>query len=132
MIDPVDRFFSIIGVIGALLLGWAIAHAQPTGVNTLPPGFPLATGPRPTPSGTCTFGAQTGGTFAGTIVVTCTAQTMTLTFPFPAPNGWACDVHDETTPADLFNQNAHSTTTAGFASTTSAASDVVSFKCAGY
>jgi hypothetical protein len=115
-------------VMAAIVYG-AIAQ---TGINTLPPGFPYATGPKPTPSGTCTAGTQTGGTFAGTIVLTCTAQTLTLTFPFPAPNGWACDAHDETTPADLLNQNGHSTTTASFASTTTAASDVVSFKCAAY
>lgn len=111
---------------------WDMARAQPTGTNSLPPGFPLALGPKPTPSGTCTFGAQTGGTFAGTIALTCTAQTLTLTFPFPAPNGWACDAHDETTVTDVLNQNGHTTTTASFAATTTAAADVVSFKCAAY
>jgi hypothetical protein len=101
------------------------------GTNSLPPGFPLATGPKPVVSG-CTAASQTGGTFAGGMAITCSTQAPVLTFPFPAPTGWTCDFKDETTPADSPAQTAHTTTTATFASTSTGAGDVASFKCAAY
>lgn len=121
---------TILAIILPLFVGVLAALAQPTGSNTIPFGV-IQTGPKPVLTGTCTTGTQIGGTFAGSFTATCTAQTVIMTFPFPAPNGWACDAHDQTTPADTLNQTATSTTTATFTGTTAAA-DVVSFKCLGY
>jgi uncharacterized membrane protein len=124
----------IIGVVIALIVMGlvALALAQPTGTNTanLAQGM-ISVGPKPVLTGTCTTGGQIGGTFAGSFTATCAAQTVIMTFPFPAPNGWACDTTDQTTAADNLNQTSSTTTSATFTGTTAAA-DVVSFKCAGY
>jgi hypothetical protein len=101
-----------------------------TGSNN---GSLISTGTPPTTTGsTCTaIGTQVGGNTAGRLTVTCTAQTLVLTFATTAPNGWACKASDQTTVADVMNQNGSTTTTATLIGTT-AANDIVSFQCMGY
>jgi hypothetical protein len=93
-------------------------------------GF-IAGGSTPTLTGTCTTGSQTGGNTAGTFTATCTAQTVILTFAQAAPNGWSCNAHDRTTPADTLNQTASSVSSVTLTGTTAAA-DVITFNCLAY
>jgi len=60
-----------------------------------------------TGTGACaTFSGQLGGALAG--IATCTgataASTLTITPGVSAPHGWVCNVQDETTRANLFQQ----------------------------
>jgi len=89
-------------------------------------GALIAGGSAPTATGTCTRGAQVGGNTSGSIVLTCTSQTVILTFSTTAPHGWLCDASDQTTIADNMKQTANSTTSCTLTGTT-AASDVVLF-----
>jgi len=133
MTNHAKFLLSTIVIIVAVLIGYA-ALAQPTGINTLPPGFPLAVGPKPALTGSCTTGGQVGGIFAGSFTATCTlGQNVVMTFPFPAPNGWSCDAHDLTTPADTINQSATTATSATLTdAVATGAGDTISFKCAAY
>jgi hypothetical protein len=77
---------------------------------------PVSGGTGPTISGTgacSTIGSLVGGVWAGSALCTGTtgASTLTITFPVAAPNGYVCNVQDETHPTDLFQQTSHSTTT---------------------
>jgi hypothetical protein len=93
----------------------------------------VSAGTAPTTTGsTCTIGAQLGGASFGSVVLTCTAQSLVLNFANTAPNFWQCDAEDITTPADLIRQTARGTTSATFASLTTAATDVIQFKCFAY
>jgi hypothetical protein len=84
----------------------------------------------------CSVSATTGGATAGTITSgtsgTCTpVVTMAGASGLTAATGWSCWMNDETTPADVMHQTAHSTTTATFSGTT-VSGDVLSFGCEGY
>jgi hypothetical protein len=90
-------------------------------------------GTPPTTTGsTCTIGAQLGGATMGSVVVTCTAQSLVLNFATTAPNFWQCNAEDISTPADLIRQTARGTTSATFATLTTAATDVLQFNCFAY
>lgn len=90
-----------------------------------------AGGSAPTNSGTCAINTQLGGNAAGSFKANgaCSAGTLILTLSTTATNGWVCDAHDLTTPANAINQTAYTTTTATFSAVTMAASDLVAFKC---
>jgi hypothetical protein len=114
--------------------GAGVVQAGTTSGNSATGAFKAAAfengGSVPTTTGsTCgTIGAQVGGNTAGTIVATCTAQTLILNFSTTAPNGWACDMQDQSTPADSMKQTANSATSVTFTGTT-VASDVLVWKC---
>lgn len=73
-------------------------------------------------------GGASAGKFASGTTGTCT---VTITPGITATNGFTCDAHDLTTPADVINQTATSTTTATISGTT-ASGDVVTWKCAAF
>jgi hypothetical protein len=80
----------------------------------------------------CTAGTQTGGNTIGKYSSGTTGTcTVVLTFAFTAANGWSCRANDITTPADVQNQTATTTTTATISGTTVTA-DVVNFACFAY
>lgn len=80
------------GYYGSLLSGGALAGLTGTGACA-------------------TITTQSGGSWAGTAKCTGTtgASTLTITPGITAPNGWVCNVQDETTRANLFQQTSHST-----------------------
>lgn len=84
-----------------------------------------------TSSGACSETSLTGGATTGSFVAGATSCTTVITTGLTAPNGWACNVHDLTTPADSVKQTASSTTTATFSGTV-VLSDVIQFHCDGY
>jgi hypothetical protein len=88
---------------------------------------------QPGASGTCAVGSQTGGEMAGGFKASaaCSGGTVILTFAATQTGGYACDAHDETTPADALNETAHSTTSVTFTGSM-AANDVVVWKCIGF
>jgi len=90
----------------------------------------VATGTSPTgTTGSCSASSFVGGALAGKFsAAVCAGGTFILSELPTAPNGYACDAEDQTTPADTLKQTANSTTSVTFTSTT-AASDVVVFKC---
>lgn len=92
-----------------------------------------AGGSAPTATGACAINTQLGGNTAGSFKANgvCSASTVILTFANTAANGWSCDAHDLTTPADLMNQTAYTTTTATFTGTM-ANLDLVTFKCTAF
>jgi hypothetical protein len=96
-------------------------------------GTVLAGGAVPTPTGTCAINTQLGGNLAGSFKANgaCAAGTVILTFAKAATNGFACDIHDLTTPADALNQTAYGTASATFTGTM-VTSDLVAFKCEGF
>jgi hypothetical protein len=82
--------------------------------------------------GSCTASSFAGGATAGTFSApACAAGTIAITFAFSAPTGWSCDATDRTTAADSVKQTATTATKATFAATT-AASDVIQYKCTAY
>jgi hypothetical protein len=83
-----------------------------------------------TGTGACaTITTQTGGAFAGSAKCTGTtgASTLTITPGLTAPNGWSCNVQDETTRANAFQQTSHTTTTCVLTVTSVTANDVFVF-----
>ena len=90
----------------------------------------MAGGTTPTgTTGSCSTGTITGGKTAGEFTApTCAGGTYILSAFPTAPNGYACDAQDQTTPADTVKQTANSTTSVTFTATT-ALNDVVVFKC---
>lgn len=88
-------------------------------------GALISTGSPPTLTGTCTTASQVGGNTAGSFTATCVSQTVIITFATTAPNGWACVVVDQTTPADVLAQSANSTTSCTVSGTTVALDRVV-------
>lgn len=80
----------------------------------------------------CSAGTQLGGGTAGSFASGTTgACAVTLTFAFTAPTGWACSAANGTTPANLYQQNGGSATTATFTGTT-VSGDVIRFHCVAY
>ena len=79
-----------------------------------------------------TVGGATSGQFASGTTGTCTVViTMNGATGMTAPNGWSCWANDITTPADLINQTASSTTTATLSGTT-VSGDTINFGCMAY
>src|SRR6185312_986039 len=84
-----------------------------------------------TPVSGCSLSAQGGGIaghFVSGVAGTCT---VTLTMPVTTFTGWACTARDLTTPADVMQQTAYTTTTATFSGTT-ASGDNVAYNCVGF
>lgn len=102
----------------------------------------VSSGTAPTSTtGTCVIvaGTRLGGSSAGSFNIpagTCAAATtIILTAMAAVTNGYACDMHDLTTPAAIFNQTGVlSTTSATFTivGSTAGAADLVTWKCAGF
>jgi hypothetical protein len=83
-----------------------------------------------TGTGACaTIITQSGGLWAGSAKCTGTtgASTLTITPGPTAPNGWVCNVQDETTRANLFRQTSHSTTACTLTITSVTQNDVFVF-----
>lgn len=79
-----------------------------------------------------TVGGATAGKFASGTTGACTIViTMNGATGMTAPNGWACNASDQTTPANLISQSASTTTTATVTGTT-VSGDTISFHCMGY
>ena len=84
----------------------------------------------------CSVSATTGGAQAGTYT-SGTTGTCTVTVTFngttgsTAPNGWACDAQDVTTPSDAQAETTTTQTTAVISGPTTSG-DVIRFKCIGY
>lgn len=83
-----------------------------------------------TGTGACaTFSTQSGGSWAGR--ATCTAataaSTLTITPGTTAPNGWMCNVQDQTTRANLLQQTSTNTTTCTLTATSVTQNDVFVF-----
>jgi hypothetical protein len=79
-----------------------------------------------------TVGAATVGKFTSRTTGTCTVViTMNGATGLTAPTGWDCHANDLTTPANLIDMSASTTTTATITGTT-VTGDVVSFSCTGY
>jgi hypothetical protein len=93
----------------------------------------IATGASPTgTTGSCSASALAGGSTAGKFTAPlCASGTIILSGLPAAPTGYTCDAKDQTTPADLLNQTANSTTSVTFTGTT-ALNDVIVFKCMGW
>lgn len=91
----------------------------------------IASGTKPTLTGTCTTGSQVGGLSAGSFTATCTSQTVIMTFATTAPNGWACEAQDITTTTDTMKQSATSANSCTLTGTT-VASDTIVFTAMGY
>jgi hypothetical protein len=97
------------------------------------------TGTLPTLTGTCAVvaGTRLGGATAGSFVVpagNCAATTTVIVAMPTATNGWACDAHDITTDASIWNQTATAAASVTFTvrTATANAADVVVWKCMGY
>ena len=103
-----------------------------TGVQTFSGAIVMA-GSAPSNSGSCNLNTQLGGNTAGSFKAngSCSAGTYVLTFATTMPNGWACTASDLTTPADTVKQTAYTATTASFVATTAAA-DLITFRCDGF
>lgn len=83
-------------------------------------------------TGSCSGTAAAGGATAGTFTAaSCVAGTYTLSAMPTAPTGYSCDAQDRTTSSDAIQQTASSATSATFTATT-AAFDVIQFKCIAY
>lgn len=81
-------------------------------------------------TGACaTITTQSGGSWAGSAKCTGTtgASTLTITPGTTAAHGWVCDVQDETTRANLFQQTSHTTTTCVLTITSVTQNDVFVF-----
>ena len=113
---------------GSMTLG-----EQNSNVLTVIGSVAAKNGAAPSASGSCAVTNQTGGQIAGSFKAygACTGGTVILTFAATQANGYACDAHDETTPADLLNQTAHTTASVSLTGTM-AAGDVVVWKCVGF
>lgn len=100
----------------------------------------LGGGAPPALSGSCVVvsSTQTGGKRVGQFVIPAgncaTTTTITFTFNVASTNGWACNMHDITTPTAIFDPTAVSTTSVTFTirSVNAVAADVVVFSCLGY
>ena len=108
----------------------------PGSINCTPSqlvGSTVAIGTPPTNSGACAIKTQVGGNTAGTFVSNggCSASTVILSFATTAPNGWACNASDLTTPADSMKQTASGTTFVTLTGTM-VANDVVAFSCTAF
>jgi hypothetical protein len=112
---------------------------QISGSNFQVPSL-TSVGTKPTVTGsggTCAAGTTVGGALAGTFqtsAVCAAGNTIALTGMPATATGYACDATDRTLPAALIQQTASTTTGATFtvAGTSTAASNVISWKCMGY
>lgn len=94
--------------------------------------FKVAPAAHYNPVSGCSLASPVGGAWAGSFASGTTGTcTVTITPGITAPNGWTCDVHDLTTPADVVNQTASSTTTATISGTT-ISGDVITWKCVAF
>jgi hypothetical protein len=99
-----------------------------------------AGGTPPVLTGSCAVVSTTqiGGKRTGSFVIPAgncnTTTTVILTMAIAAPNGYACDAHDLTTPTAIFDETATTTLVITFTirAANAAAADVVVFKCQGY
>ena len=92
----------------------------------------IMAGSQPTISGTCTTKtAIGGGQMAGSMGLTCAAQTVILTFTSTAPHGYKCNMNDVTNPSDTMLQTAVSSTSCTMTGTTGT-SDLVLYSAQGY
>jgi hypothetical protein len=96
-------------------------------------GNPLAGGTAPTASGSCAINTQVGGQMGGSFKAggACSGGTVILTFAGAAPNGYACDAHDLSTPANSMNVTSYSPRSVTFTGKM-AARDLIVFKCIGF
>ena len=112
---------------------------QLVGSNIRVPSL-TSVGTKPTVTGaggTCAAGTTVGGALAGTFqtsAVCAAGNTLALTGMPATATGYACDATDRTLPAALIQETATTTTGATFtvAGTSTAASNVVQWKCIGY
>jgi hypothetical protein len=102
-------------------------------------GGAIFAGVKPTLTGTCAVvaGTQVGGAIAGSFAVpagNCATTTTVIASMPTAPNGWACDAHDLTTPTSIWDQTASAagSVTYTIRSVNAAAADVIEFKCMGF
>jgi hypothetical protein len=86
--------------------------------------------------GTCAGTVIAGGAMAGTVTTTgvcASTNTMTLSVMPTAPNGYACDAWDRTTPVGTLSETSTSATTVVFTfSGTTGATDIIQYKCLAY
>lgn len=76
----------------------------------------------------CSLSSAAGGAWAGKFASGTTGTcTVTITPGITAPNGWTCDAHDLTTPANVINQTRSTTTTCTISGPTSLG-DVITWK----
>ena len=94
-----------------------------------------STGTTFTSNAGCTDTVLAGGATAGKFTVgtssTCTTI-VTMGNSLVGSNGWACSLHDLTTPATVVSQTATTIATASFTLTTPGSGDVVNFACTAY
>jgi hypothetical protein len=86
-------------------------------------------------TGACgTITTQVGGSWAGSAKCTAAtaASTLTITFVTTQPNGYVCNVYDETTRANLFQQTSHTTTACVLTATSVTQNDVFVFSAIGF
>jgi hypothetical protein len=125
------------GLAGVALAGLACAQVyygfNPlTGLNVVQ-GIPVAGGNKPVVSGsTCGTLTQVGGAGTFTVAGTATACTIVVTFPSAAPNGYFCVFADETHPADIITQAAHTSTSCTSTAATVTAADVILIEVNGF
>ena len=138
-----------LGTVASLGQGFAVGSVTDPGAGNISAtnfssaGVFEGTGTLPTITGSCAVvaGTQTGGSTVGKFaipVTPCTASaTVILAFPAgvaPPPNGYACDMHNLSTPTSIWDQTGTSGTGVTFTvrSVTSNAADIISFKCMAY
>jgi hypothetical protein len=95
----------------------------------------IGSGATLTGTGACaTITTQSGGAWAGSAKCTAAtaASTLTITFATTMPNGYVCNVQDETTRANLFEQTSHSATTCVLTITSVTQNDVFVFSGIGF
>lgn len=133
--DATAAKFMLMDATGATGTGFAVQGTSAVLSTKTTVGAILSTGTTFTLSSngcaatTLLGGAATGSVASGT-TGTC-AFTVTIGSAVAAANGWACTIHDLTTPTDVINQLVGSTTTASFSGTT-VSGDVIAFSCQGY
>lgn len=98
------------------------------------PGSLALTGSAAANSGTCLIGTRSvAGNTAGTFTAsaTCSGGTIVFTFAKAVGHGWSCKMNDRTTPTNLMNQTASTTTTATFTGNMTSG-DNMDFSCLGF
>lgn len=124
LVNPTE---STTGSGAKLLQDWQVATSSKASLDdtgVFKSSAIAAIGSTPTLTGSCTTNTQVGGNTAGAFHATCTVQTVIITFAFSAPNGWSCNTHDLTTPADVLSQSAYSANSCTLSGTTAAADNI--------
>lgn len=98
--------------------------------------YVISKGTKFTTSG-CSVSSTTGGASAGTLTLGANNCSLVITINgatgATAPNGWVCQIDDQTAPTILIGQTSTTTTTATFSvPVTAGATDVLQFGCTGY